>query len=158
MVLVRPSAAEIVLNHLVGPSEVPGGSASNISIASTFVTALKGGPLRFSMADYSKCYQIQGPLKGFRSRKSLPILLIWKFRQRRFDSNCCFSYCLLGQKNIIRLYVEFVCFDLVFSCLDASQRTVTGQLTLVKEILRKRSGKTLFQADRVKFTITCNGT
>ena len=53
MVLVRPSPAEIVLNHLVGPSEVPGGSASNISIASTFVTARKGGPLRFSMADYS---------------------------------------------------------------------------------------------------------
>ena len=53
MVLVRRLAAEIILNHLVGPSEVPGGSASNISIASTFVTARKGGPLRFSMADYS---------------------------------------------------------------------------------------------------------
>ena len=45
MVLVRCSPAEIVLNHLVGPSEVPGGAASNISIASTFVTPRKGGPL-----------------------------------------------------------------------------------------------------------------
>ena len=34
---MRCSTAETVLNHLVGPSEVPRDSAANISIASTFV-------------------------------------------------------------------------------------------------------------------------
>ena len=40
-VLERCSTAEIVLNHLVGPSEVPGGAVSNISMASTFVTGFQ---------------------------------------------------------------------------------------------------------------------